>query len=293
MTGVAFFRLPYQHTCTMMTGEVAELPSMRSISGNQGFVIAPFSPTLSTPVLLIHAAKQQQFDDAQELTDALWHFQLQDDGGMVSGEQHDYHAVFTDFHDSLVKGDFQKLVLSRRIDLDRTDAPSPIQLFKQACARYPRMFICLTFTTQSGLWLTATPEILLSGEGDKWHTMALAGTMPYADAVSWSDKNIQEQRYVATYIAKTLKQFTDDYEEKVPARRGLGIWLTCAVTSPLPCTTTQRLASCWMHCIPRLLYADCPNVRPTTSSCSMSNTTDRITAALWGRCQSTGRPTYL
>lgn len=222
MTGVAFFRLPYQHTCTMMTGEVAELPSMRSISGHQGFVIAPFSPTLSTPVLLIHAAKQQQFDDAQELTDALWHFQLQDDGGMVSGEQHDYHTVFTDFHDSLVKGDFQKLVLSRRIDLDRTDALSPIQLFKQACARYPRMFISLTFTAQSGLWLTATPEILLSGEGDKWHTMALAGTMPYADAVSWSDKNIQEQRYVATYIAKTLKQFTDDYEEEGPrtARAG-------------------------------------------------------------------------
>ena len=81
--------------------------------------------------------------------------------------------------------------------------------------------------------LTATPEILLEGKADTWRTIALAGTMklegdllsfdsPPSQGgagvvdISWSTKNIQEQRIVATYITECLEQFTGDFREEGP-----------------------------------------------------------------------------
>ena len=71
---------------------------------------------------------------------------------------------------------------------------------------------------------TATPEILLEGGGHHWQTIALAGTMKLegehlkgeGETLNWATKNIQEQRYVATYIAECLEQFTRDFREEGP-----------------------------------------------------------------------------
>ena len=93
---------------------------------------------------------------------------------------------------------------------------NPIALFEKACESYPRVMVALVFTPQSGLWLTATPEVLLAGGDGQWQTMALAGTLAYKDDLRWSDKNIQEQRYVATYIVKQLERFTSDFTEEGP-----------------------------------------------------------------------------
>ena len=72
--------------------------------------------------------------------------------------------------------------------------------------------------------MTATPEILLDGNGHNWRTIALAGTMKLegdqlngeGENMTWSTKNIQEQRIVATYITECLEQFTDNYVEEGP-----------------------------------------------------------------------------
>jgi isochorismate synthase len=127
-----------------------------------------------------------------------------------------YHADFTAFHNRLIDGIFQKLVLSRSLDIRRQGDVDAFALFRKACELYPRVFISLVFTPQSGLWLTATPEVLLAGNGSEWQTMALAGTMPFAENIGWSDKNIQEQRYVATYITEKLEQFSCDISEQGP-----------------------------------------------------------------------------
>jgi isochorismate synthase len=86
------------------------------------------------------------------------------------------------------------------------------------------MFIALVETEKSGCWLTATPEILLDGEGQNWRTIALAGTMKLegdqlngeGESLRWSTKNIQEQRIVATYIMECLEQFTGEIREEGP-----------------------------------------------------------------------------
>ncbi len=56
------------------------------------------------------------------------------------------------------------------------DADSLKALFLKTCRMYPRLFVALVYTPQSGLWLMATPEILLKGEQNQMATMSLAGT---------------------------------------------------------------------------------------------------------------------
>ena len=60
----------------------------------------------------------------------------------------------------------------------------------------------------SGTWLGSTPEILLSGHGKEWHTVAFGrAPMPMQNEVmptDWDKKN-QESRVVADYIRRIAK----------------------------------------------------------------------------------------
>jgi len=223
MRSFALFRLPYEKRCTLVvqtTGVPQELMACNELSGQQGFVMAPFAVSPSHPLLLIRADEV-----TSDLTDLDGLSDLVDTHGLTAldkGVHADYHMNFANFHAQLCNHSFQKLVLSRSIELPRTGDETPLQLFQRACERYPRMMICLVYTPQSGLWLAATPEILLAGKDHRWQTIALAGTMKYEEELRWSDKNIQEQRYVATYITRQLEQFTHDFNEEGPrtARAG-------------------------------------------------------------------------
>ena len=223
MRSFALFRLPYEKRCTLVvqtTGVPQELMACNELSGQQGFVMAPFAVSPSHLLLLIRADEV-----TSDLTDLDGLSDLVDTHGLTAldkGVHADYHMNFANFHAQLCNHSFQKLVLSRSIELPRTGDETPLQLFQRACERYPRMMICLVYTPQSGLWLAATPEILLAGKDHRWQTIALAGTMKYEEELRWSDKNIQEQRYVATYITRQLEQFTHDFTEEGPrtARAG-------------------------------------------------------------------------
>lgn len=213
MTGFALYRLPYAAECTLISGEVYTLQSLSDLGLRTGFVLAPFAPSHDHPVLLIRP------DTVEQWSGRSVPCRLSPLSGSSEWSDHSrstYHSVFTDYHTRLVSGDFRKLVLARSIDVRNVGHASPFDMFQRACECYPRMFVSLAYTEDSGLWLTATPEILLSGDGHRWQTIALAGTMAYADQVSWSDKNIQEQRFVATYISSILQRYANDVSEEGP-----------------------------------------------------------------------------
>ncbi len=218
MTGFALFRQPFEQQCTLVSGTVSELSSYEQLDGCQGFVMAPFAPSPTQPVLLIHPDKISFTDDGDQLLDHVSMGLLTDS----HDDRIDYQHDFQHFHACLMDGSFQKLVLSRSLSMVYHMPPSPLSLFRRACACYPRMFISLVYTPKSGLWLTSTPEILLSGSGQQWQTIALAGTMQYEENLRWSEKNIQEQRYVASYIIQQLEPFTRHIPEEGPrtARAG-------------------------------------------------------------------------
>lgn len=222
MAAWALYRLPHADHYVRIrqtSGEPEALLSCAQLNGREGFVVAPFDIRPDQPVLLIRP-------------DAVEAYPLPGKSGLsilsgksgISSPSPSYAVDFANFHAQLLSGTFRKIVLARCADESTACPLAPEELFFRACQRYPRLFISLVYTSLSGYWLTATPEILLENDGPQWRTIALAGTMKLeadqlqgeGETVTWSTKNIQEQRYVATYLTECLERFTGDFREEGP-----------------------------------------------------------------------------
>ena len=238
MNSFALYRLPYQQVCTLIVqteGNTKQWYSPEELNGQSGFVLAPFATSENLPGLLIRTdyflqgdvfnicfhvrnklfPRRKQFVSTAE-TIINEHLTIQ--------EKDRYIRDFKHFHACLKTNVFKKIVISRCLEIEKSAGEDPVGLFETACRLYPRLFIALVYTPQSGMWLTATPEILLEGDNSRWRTIALAGTMRLegdalqgeGETARWSAKNIEEQRYVASYIYDCLKTFANDIHEEGP-----------------------------------------------------------------------------
>lgn len=235
MTAFAYFRLPYKHHATLMEqtqGEPLVLSSVSELNGKEGFVIAPFAVSEECPVLLMQPdavsvlGEREMGSCGSPLCRNVGTASEKDISApspLTSKEE--YASNFSTFHTALEKGFFQKIVLARCAHGRLRDA-SLRKLFFRTCQRYPRLFVSLVHTEQSGTWLMATPEVLLEGKDGTFSTMALAGTQQAdpsqvvadspVEGVTWSEKNCEEQQYVADYLHQTLREFTSDITAKGP-----------------------------------------------------------------------------
>ena len=228
MTCLALFRLPHHTrfcTVTQHSGEATELASPSSLGTQAGFVVAPFAPSAAQPVVVIRPDEVTWTDMPHTSCCTPWDI----NASVVDAdkERQCYGIDFRNFHAQLTQHTFAKIVLARCSQMVAdTDAEAQARkLFYRACDMYPRMFVALVSAPQCGTWLMATPEILLQGSGNSWHTMALAGTMKLdgryldfdtpgghtsAGDICWSEKNRFEQRYVADYIEECIEQLSPD-----------------------------------------------------------------------------------
>lgn len=165
----------------------------------RGFVFAPFNSEL--PVVLM------QLDEL-----------VKSDIPVVKEESFESKAANIlesdkDFHIQLVKkgiaeikkGVFKKVVLSRKIEVD--GITNPFSLFRVLLQKYSSAFCYLWYHPKVGMWLGATPEILMRLENKRLTTMSLAGTKPYVEKeeVKWEAKELEEQELVTEYIVKALR----------------------------------------------------------------------------------------
>ena len=133
-----------------------------------------------------------------------------------------YAQAFSSFMNALQKGEFAKLVLSRASEWEWDDDEEKLmEAFYRACNLYPRMMIYLAQIPGEGVWMGCTPEILISGSGNHYRTMALAGTMSVPDTVPvknivWSEKNRKEQEIVADYVREAVRPYVRILEEEGP-----------------------------------------------------------------------------
>ena len=224
MNSFAIFRLPHADSYTMIEGESVVVPSLAALGSQKGFLLAPFMASQEEPIIIIQPEKIQEYRTSDVADDILATQQLSETPANPE-LQDSYSTDFGVFHKALLNGQFQKLVLARCATVGNEGKATPMMLFQTACRLYPRMFVALVSTPQSGVWLTASPEILLESLPDnRWRTIALAGTMRLrsdkaddeGQRLRWSAKNIQEQRYVASYLADVLRRFSDDIWEEGP-----------------------------------------------------------------------------
>ncbi len=112
-----------------------------------------------------------------------------------------YKQVFERFSSALQTHQYDKLVLSRC----EKYAYSPFGIFSsfaKACALYPNMTVSVVNSEATGTWFGATPEILLKGEGTKFRTMSLAGTMNLASYREELSKKLSEQTSESSSVSK-------------------------------------------------------------------------------------------
>lgn len=112
--------------------------------------------------------------------------------------------------DSITSGPLKKVVLSRK-ELVTLTTPDPVQIFKRLLNTYVLAFVYCWYHPKIGLWLGASPEILLKINGDKCSTTALAGTQQYQGTtkVQWNLKEKDEQQIVTDYIVEGLTPLVD------------------------------------------------------------------------------------
>lgn len=114
-------------------------------------------------------------------------------------------ALVTKAMDEIKSSDLQKVVLSRKQIAD--NAKNPLHLFKALANENLDAFTYIFFHPEIGMWLGATPETLLSVNGLRFKTMALAATQTVSEnqEVSWGSKEIDEQQLVVDDIVKNLE----------------------------------------------------------------------------------------
>lgn len=205
MKSIACYRLPYSdyYTTIESDAEPVVVSSLDSIGEVSGYVVAPFSPSVDQPIVVIRPDRVDRcrVKSHERQSQALAH--LENTTPSAS-----YSQAFKAFHGAVSEGRFRKLVLARSYEIatERKTEAELMSVFHQLCSDYPRLMVQLISTPVTGTWIIATPEILINKEGDYWRTMALAGTMKHVDdrLPAWSEKNIGEQHVVEQYIEDVL-----------------------------------------------------------------------------------------
>ena len=112
------------------SGQPEEYCSCAELTGRQGFVVAPFVPSETEPILLIRPDVIERGADITCLRQLPQGMLL---GRMKEAPHQDYHIDFANFHAHLLNGEFQKLVLSRSVDIELEESFNYLKQF----VRYP------------------------------------------------------------------------------------------------------------------------------------------------------------
>ena len=109
------------------------------------------------------------------------------------------------------EGVFEKVVLSRYKDEPKADNFSSWEFFTKISETYLNAFCSLSFIPGKGMWIGASPELLISDNQEQFKTVALAGTKRLEEnqnlgEIAWTQKEIEEQALVSRYIINCFKK---------------------------------------------------------------------------------------
>ena len=210
-----------------------EVPQLRLIvieTGSPGFVIAPFKNAeggfflnadyyysgSSGLLTSTHANfEEKDFIQKKSLINSLPEFSEE-------VRTQNYTQIVALAKDRIRQGQLKKVVIARE-DLIHVEQMDLIELIFELRNHYQDAFISLVFIPPYGVWLGATPELLIEVNKEKvFRTIALAGTQrdnlpTNTFEASWTQKEIEEQALVNRYIINCFKHLRlRDYEDEGP-----------------------------------------------------------------------------
>lgn len=121
------------------------------------------------------------------------------------------------------EGLFEKVVPTRTKQIELPESFDEVKLFLKLIKKYPHALVSLVSSNETGTWIGATPELLVSTDRNQhFKTVALAGTQKYLPdtdvrTAAWTQKDIEEQALVCRYIISCFKKIRlRDYIEQGP-----------------------------------------------------------------------------
>jgi isochorismate synthase len=214
----AAYRLPNREHSELVVQNTSEkIPVSRSDSyfDLKGFLVSPFSDSEQNPTFIIRPdiyAVDGLTSDQVKALEALETVPIQSDESHIPDEmsQDEYQEQIRCILSNIEEGYFEKVVLSRVINIEGDYVPFLSRIFSRLTANYPNAFVYI-FNAGPHLWVGATPEPLLNAQNGKMFTVSLAGTRPYNSSNenigAWNSKERLEQEYVTRYISKVLSKF--------------------------------------------------------------------------------------
>ena len=164
-------------------------------------------------------------------------------------------------------GRFEKLVPSRSRQIVLPSDFDLIEAFNRLCTLYPNAFVSLVSSAETGTWLGASPELLVSVDDKmRFRTAAVAGTQTHdlnADLrhVAWTQKEIEEQALVSRYIINCFKKIRlREFEEHGPKTWKAGNLLHLKTDFEVDMTATS---------FPQLGTVMLKLLHPTSAVCGM------------------------
>ncbi|HXA00722.1 MAG TPA: chorismate-binding protein, partial [Cytophagaceae bacterium] len=143
---------------------------------------------------------------------------------MASGiNQDSFSSMVSKAVEKIREGKLKKVVLARQKKISTQHPINPTELFFKLAESYNNAFISLISVPDIGVWIGASPELLLSvDQGKIFRTSSLAGTQMFRDDLKpsdcvWTQKEIEEQALVSRYIINCFKAIRlREYEEEGP-----------------------------------------------------------------------------
>ena len=177
-----------------------------TIFSESGFVFAPFDD--NKPAILFPIEKSNFYQEKLELPDfdrLNYSFEA-DESSKNSHIKRVEKAI-----DAINNNDLEKVVLSRKEEVSINDF-SLESSYLELLQRYKNALVYVWYHPKIGLWMGATPEILLELKNSDFKTMSLAGTQRFEEGkeVVWESKELEEQEIVTQFIKHQLNEISTD-----------------------------------------------------------------------------------
>jgi isochorismate synthase len=204
------------------SSDVKFLDRFDQLNGGAGFVFAPYCITEKSPVILLQSKTFFEDFDPDGSLDISgfkpFERSAESESCKIQSKE-DYLELIRKTVAEIHEGALSKVIISRQIPISRSET-SLTTTFLQLHDQTPNAFTYLVNLPVAGIWMGATPEVLIKSEGEQFETVSLAGTQvrkPDAGEYYWSTKDIEEQAFVSRYMLDVFFNFDiHKYKTKGP-----------------------------------------------------------------------------
>lgn len=225
----SLWKLPHSEEINLIVSDEGpvELDEVSLEESTPGFILAPFHPekkktfvkashryTFKANEILRNGdpLSNEDINAIKESTEEKRGLHLHPSKNSNTASSNDYINLVNKGIKKIEEGLFEKVVPSRTKQIELPESFDEVKLFLKLIKKYPHALVSLVSSPETGTWIGATPELLVSIDREQhFKTVALAGTQPYSPdqnvkEVTWNQKDIEEQALVCRYIISCFKK---------------------------------------------------------------------------------------